>query len=103
MNDIQRSHTYQPRASLAPPSATNWTVPGRKPDLRASLTAHRRLALWVGAATAILGLALIAGQPKYLAEASIRVAPNFPKTLQEDVEPRFNSNSDYHDYVQQQV
>ena len=33
----------------------------------------------------------------------MRVSPNFPKTLQEDVEPRFNSNSDYHDYVQQQV
>ena len=96
MNDIQRSHTSQPRAPLAPPSSTNWTVPGRKPDLRASLTAHRRLALWVGAVTATLGLAvaLIAGHPKYLAEASIRVAPNFPKTLQEDVEPRFNSSGD---------
>src|ERR1700689_3941616 len=105
MNDIQRSHTSQRRASLAPPSAANWTVPGRKPDPRSSLTAHRRLALWVGAVTATVGLAfaLIAGHPKYLAEASIRVAPNFPKTLQEDVEPRFNSNSDYHDYVQQQV
>ncbi len=105
MNEIQRSDRHQPRASVAPPPATNWTVPGRKPDLRASLTAHRRLALWVGAVTATLGLALalIAGHPKYLAEASIRVSPNFPKTLQEDVEPRFNSNSDYHDYVQQQV
>jgi hypothetical protein len=48
-------------------------------------------------------VAIVAGRPRYLAEAAVRVAPNFPKTLQEDVEPRFSSNSDYRDYVQQQV
>ncbi len=78
---------------------------GRKVDLRASLRAHRRLAASIGGVALVMGLlvALIAGHPKYLAEAAVRVAPNFPKTLQEDVEPRFNSNSDYRDYVQQQV
>ncbi len=105
MSEIQ-SRDSQLRSATAPTTASiPWTVPGRKPDPRASLAAHRKLALWVGGTTAVLGLAvaLIAGHPKYLAEASVRVSPNFPKTLQEDVEPRFNSNSDYHDYVQQQV
>jgi succinoglycan biosynthesis transport protein ExoP len=100
MNDMQRTAALKSQTSSMP-----WIVPGRKPDLRASLTAHRRLALWTAVVTLVLGLAvaLIAGHPKYLAEASVRVSPNFPKTLNEDVEPRFNSNSDYHDYVQQQV
>jgi succinoglycan biosynthesis transport protein ExoP len=104
MSDIQTRGSYKP-ATEAKAAAIPWAVPGRKPDVRASLRAHRKPALWVGAATAMLGLAvaLVAGHPKYLAEASVRVSPNFPKTLQEDVEPRFNSNSDYHDYVQQQV
>jgi polysaccharide biosynthesis transport protein len=99
------SDAFKPPVTASRPAAIPWAVPGRKANPRASLSAHRRLAMWVGATTAVLGLivALVAGHPKYLAEASIRVAPNFPKTLQEDVEPRFSSNSDYRDYVQQQV
>jgi polysaccharide biosynthesis transport protein len=100
MNDSSK-----PVAAAAAPAAFPWAVPGRKIDLQASLLAHRRLAAWVGATIAALGLviALIAGHPKYLAEASVRISPNFPKTLQEDGEPYFNSNADYRDYVQQQV
>jgi succinoglycan biosynthesis transport protein ExoP len=105
MSDIQISDPLLRPAVVPATPSIPWTVPGRKPEPWASLRAHRTLALWMGGVTAVLGLAvaLIAGHPRYLAEASVRVSPNFPKTLQEDVEPRFNSNSDYHDYVQQQV
>ena len=99
------SDVLRPVVATSRPAGILWVVPGRKVDLRASLLAHRRLAASIGGVALVIGLlvALIAGHPKYLAEAAVRVAPNFPKTLQEDVEPRFNSNSDYRDYVQQQV
>src|ERR1700722_1096877 len=100
MSDVLRT-----AIATSKPAGVLWAVPGRKVDPRASFQAHRKLALWVGGVVVVMGLlvALIAGRPKYLAEAAVRVAPNFPKTLQEDVEPRFSSNSDYRDYVQQQV
>jgi polysaccharide biosynthesis transport protein len=54
--------------------------------------------------TALGGIvAALKGKPTYLAEAAIRISPVFSKTLQEDVELRFNSNSDYREFVQQQV
>src|SRR5580704_6921270 len=100
MSDVLRT-----AIATSKPAGVLWAVPGRKVDLRASFQAHRKLALWVGGVVVVMGLlvALVAGRPRYLAEAAVRVSPNFPKTLQEDVEPRFSSNSDYRDYVQQQV
>ncbi|HKD68691.1 MAG TPA: hypothetical protein VKB84_17745 [Candidatus Binataceae bacterium] len=89
-------------------SATSQAVtaaPGRKIAPAASLRRHR----WAAGATAavmiMLGamVAALKGTPTYMAEAAIRISPVFSKTLQEDVELRFNSNSDYREYVQQQV
>jgi uncharacterized protein involved in exopolysaccharide biosynthesis len=48
-------------------------------------------------------LALYKGQPKYYAEAAVRVSRNFAKNLKADDELSFNSNSDYRQFVQQQV
>ncbi len=99
------SDVLRPAVATSKPAGVLWAVPGRKVDLLASFRAHRKLASWVGGVVVVMGLlvAVVAGRPRYLAEAAVRVAPNFPKTLQEDVEPRFGSNSDYRDYVQQQV
>jgi succinoglycan biosynthesis transport protein ExoP len=38
-----------------------------------------------------------------MAQAAIRISPVFSRTLQEDDELRFNSNSDYRQFVDQQI
>ena len=89
-------------------SATSQAVaaaPGRKLAPLASLRRHRMAAAVVAAVIVVMGamVAVLKGEPSYLAEAAIRISPVFSKTLQEDVELRFNSNSDYREFVQQQV
>ncbi|HEV3112093.1 MAG TPA: hypothetical protein VGY99_16525 [Candidatus Binataceae bacterium] len=89
-------------------SATSQAVtaaPGRKIAPLASLRRHRTAAVVVGISLMLLGaiVAVLKGKPTYAAEAAIRISPVFSKTLQEDVELRFNSNSDYREFVQQQV
>ena len=70
-----------------------------------SIRAHRRLALGVMAAVALAGLPLawLKGKPQYAAEAVIHVSPRFVKNLQEDIEHQLQSNSQYREFVQQQV
>ena len=70
-----------------------------------SLRAHKNVALILFALFALLGLPLawIKGTPIYYTEASVYVAPRFIKNLTEDVEQQFQSNSQYRQYVEQQV
>lgn len=64
---------------------------------------------WIGVVVAMLigglGLAVawFKGAPVYYAEAAVRVSRTFAKNLQTDDELTFNSNSDYRQFVQQQV
>ncbi|WP_176049697.1 cellulose synthase operon protein YhjQ/BcsQ [Burkholderia sp. BCC1644] len=77
--------------------------PGIKPLV--SLRAHPRIAACVVIAVVLLGmpLAWVKGTARYHAEATVQVAPRFMKNLSEDQELVFESNSQYRQFVQQQV
>ena len=85
--------------SQAPPAPSR----GIKPLV--SLRAHKTLAIALAASVALLGLpmAWLKGKPAYYAEAVIYVSPQFVKNLDRDKELEFQSNSQYRQYVQQQV
>jgi uncharacterized protein involved in exopolysaccharide biosynthesis len=70
-----------------------------------SLKRHYLIAVVIGVSLTTLGvpLAVLEGKPKYFAQAAIRISPVFSRTLQEDDELRFNSNSDYRQFVDQQI
>ncbi|MCP9759255.1 hypothetical protein EGI20_08025 [Aquitalea sp. S1-19] len=70
-----------------------------------SLRRHARLAVAVFVAILLLGLPLIwtQGQATYESEAMIQVAPHYMKTLKDDDELDFQSNSQYRQFVQQQA
>lgn len=72
--------------------------------IQEALHRHRRLAFIVFLAVLIPGTlySLIAGRPAYVAEASIHIAPRFPKTLEEDDEVEGQTH-DYRAFLQQQV
>ncbi|MDB0542239.1 hypothetical protein LBW62_13485 [Ralstonia solanacearum] len=77
--------------------------PGLKPLV--SLRAHRRLACATVACVLALGapLAWLKGAPRYQSEATVLVAPRYMKNLHEDQELVFESNSQYRQFVEQQV
>jgi len=77
--------------------------PGIKPLV--SLRAHPRAALGVALAVLALGLpvAWLKGAPKYHTEATVQVAPRYMKNLRDDQEVVFESNSQYRQFVEQQV
>ena len=86
-----------------PPTSTSWTVAGRAPTPLASALAHKRLAMALMAVITLIGLttAMLLGR-SYSSEATIRISPVFPVSL--DVgESRFSSSGDYRDFVQEQV
>ena len=63
------------------------------------------MAAVVAVSVALIGLpvAWFKGQSVYLAEATVYVSPRFVKNLSDDQELKFQSNSQYRQYVQQQV
>lgn len=71
--------------------------------------ASLRARLPVAAAVAVLGVgaslvvAVRAGHPVYMAQADIRVSPTFARVLKDDPELQFPSNTQYRQFVQQQV
>ncbi|KFG95099.1 hypothetical protein GQ56_0122505 [Burkholderia paludis] len=77
--------------------------PGIKPLV--SLRAHPRIAAGIALVVVLLGipLAWVKGTPRYHAESTVQVAPRFMKNLSEDQELVFESNSQYRQFVQQQV
>jgi polysaccharide biosynthesis transport protein len=93
----------QSRVIARPPASPSWTVPSRSPTPLASVLAHKRLAMALMAVITLVGFttAMNLGR-SYIAEATIRVSPVFPVSL--DVgESRFSSSGDYRDFVQEQV
>jgi polysaccharide biosynthesis transport protein len=70
----------------------------------ASLLAHRWVALAVLLLVLVIGLPLAykKGQPQYMADASIQVAPRYMRNLVEDPEVQFQSNTQYRQFVEHQ-
>jgi len=70
-----------------------------------SLRKHKWLALLLMLAVASVGapLAWFKKKPAYMVDATIYVAPRFAKVLQSDQELEFQSNTQYLQYVEQQV
>src|ERR1700693_1491970 len=81
----------------------SWVVANRTSTPVVSVRAHKRLAVTVIAAVSFIGLvaALLYGR-NYLAEATVRVSPVLPTSL-ESGDSRFSSNVEYRDFVQEQV
>ena len=71
----------------------------------ASLLAHRRLALVALVLTFLVAapLAWIKGQPRYVATATVQVAPRYMKNVKDDSELDFQSNSQYRQFVEHQA
>lgn len=70
-----------------------------------SLRKHPRAALAALVAVVVVGtpLAWVKGTPKYMANATVQVAPRYMKTLKEDDELAFQSNSQYREFVVNQA
>jgi Mrp family chromosome partitioning ATPase/capsular polysaccharide biosynthesis protein len=70
-----------------------------------SLRTHRRIAIGVAVVAGGLGLPIAwwKGTPVYSSEAVVYVSPHFVKTLQDDKENELQSNTQYREYVQQNV
>lgn len=85
------------------PPATPLKGRGIKPLL--SLRKHKFLALAILVLMALVAVpgALILGKHRYYTEAAIHVSPRFVKTLNADQELELQSNTQYREYVQQQV
>lgn len=70
-----------------------------------SLRVHRRAAAlaFVAVLAAGIPLAWIKGTPRYLATATLQVAPRYMKNVKDDNELDFQSNSQYRQFVEHQV
>lgn len=80
------------------------SLPGRGLKPLASLLAHRWLALAVLLLVLAAGMPLAwkKGEPHYVADASIQVAPRYMRNLVEDQELDFQSNTQYRQFVEHQ-
>ncbi|MCB5197342.1 hypothetical protein [Deefgea salmonis] len=69
-----------------------------------SLRQHPRIAVWAVIITLLAALPMvwIKGESYYEAESVIQIAPRYMKTLKDDNELDFQSNSQYRQFVQQQ-
>ena len=80
-------------------------VPGRRINPLRSVRAHAAIAVGVFALVAIPGgfFAWKKGAPKYYAEAVVLISPRFLKNLDDDKEFDLQSNTQYREFVQQNV
>lgn len=71
----------------------------------ASLLAHPRVAIATALAVLLLGVpvAWLKGQPSYTASALVHVAPRYMKNARDDQEFELQSNTQYRQFVEQQV
>lgn len=100
METTESAVAASPRIS-APPTPSAVQI-----DPRGSFLRHRFLAICVFFGVLIIGLPLayIKGAPQYSSSAVIFVSPRFLANLQDDnKETELQSNSQYREYVQQQV
>ncbi|MDP3518320.1 MAG: hypothetical protein Q8S94_14235 [Pseudohongiella sp.] len=89
------------------PSLTdnNASLPGRAFQPLNSLHNHARLVGVIFFIVALLGfpLVFIMGQPSYQSTATLQVSPRYMKTLRDDIELEFQSNTQYLQFIEQQA
>lgn len=87
------------------PVSTEASLPGRGLKFLDSLRRHPRAVIVVFLAVLVLGIpvALIMGVPMYSTGATVQVSPRFMKTLRDDIELEFQSNTQYLQFIQQQI
>jgi polysaccharide biosynthesis transport protein len=81
------------------------SLPGRGIKLFDSIQRHPRALILVFLAMVFAGIpfVLIKGVPIYSAGATVQVSPRFMKTLRDDIELEFQSNTQYLQFIQQQI
>lgn len=80
-------------------------LPGRGIQPLDSLHRHARLVVLLFVVVVALGLPVVVtkGQPSYQTTATIQVSPRYMKTLRDDIELEFQSNTQFLQFVQQQA
>jgi len=81
------------------------SLPGRGIKLFDSIQRHPRALILVFLVILFAGIPfiLIKGVPIYSAGATVQVSPRFMKTLRDDIELEFQSNTQYLQFIQQQI
>ncbi|MGY6586766.1 MAG: GumC family protein [Wenzhouxiangella sp.] len=89
--------TAQPTQNDAPP--------GRGIQVLDSLARHARLVVVLLPLIVVAGLPVvfIQGQPSYQTTATFQVSPRYMKTLRDDIELEFQSNTQFLQFIQQQA
>lgn len=89
----------------APSAAADERLPGRGLKPFDSLQQHARLVVLIFLGVTLLGLplVLIKGQPSYQTTATIQVSPRYMKTLRDDIELEFQSNTQFLQFISQQA
>lgn len=83
----------------------NTTLPGRSFQPLDSLHNRARMVGIVFFVVTLLGLPLVflLGQPLYQSTATLQVSPRYMKTLRDDIELEFQSNTQFLQFIEQQV
>ncbi len=99
------ARTSIPAPAAARPAGGSPALAPRVTKPLVSLRRHRRLAVLVFGAVFLLGLpvAWVKGKVAYYTEGAVYVSPRFVSNLHEDQELSFQSNTQYRQFVQQQV
>lgn len=81
------------------------SLPGRGIKILDSVQRHPRALILVFLAVLFAGIpfAIIKGVPIYTTGATVQVSPRFLKTLRDDIELEFQSNTQYLQFIQQQI
>jgi uncharacterized protein involved in exopolysaccharide biosynthesis/Mrp family chromosome partitioning ATPase len=87
------------------PTDTSAPLPSRGIQPLDSLHNHARLVVLIFLIVTLLGLPVvfIKGQPSYQTTATIQVSPRYMKTLRDDIELEFQSNTQYLQFIEQQA
>ena len=87
------------------PTDTSASLPGRGIQPLHSLHNHARLVVLIFLIVTLLGLPVVfvKGQPSYQSTATVQVSPRYMKTLRDDIELEFQSNTQYLQFVEQQA
>jgi len=88
-----------------PPTDTSASLPGRGIQPLDSLHNHARLVVLIFLIVTLLGLPVVfvKGQPSYQSTATVQISPRYMKTLHDDIELEFQSNTQYLQFIEQQA
>lgn len=87
------------------PTDTSAPLPGRGIQPLDSLRNHARLVVLIFLIVTLLGLPVVfvKGQPSYQSTATVQISPRYMKTLHDDIELEFQSNTQYLQFIEQQA